>query len=756
MQHRLELLLGGRVQGVGFRPFVYRIASEYALDGWVRNENGRVRIQLQGTKTAIEAFIKRLITDAPVTAQPKLLAKLTLSPSQIKGFFIRPSLSSAIQDIHLPPDYFLCHDCLKEMFDPQDRRHQYPFINCTICGPRYSIICALPYDRENTSMSDFPLCQACLSEYQNPANRRFHAEPIACPNCGPQLNYTNLRLNLNGDKALDACVEALRAGEIVIVKGIGGYHICCDASNEQTIQLLRQRKHRPDKPLALMFPASGDDELEVVRNFLEISDEAKILMRSPARPIVLLERRNDCQLPGNLAPRLSTLGAMLSYSPLHTLLLSRFAGPIVATSANISGEPVITDNKDVSRRLSHISENFLHHNRSIVRPVDDSVFRIILGQARPIRLGRGSAALELELPNKLPCAVIACGGHMKNSVALAWENRVVISPHIGDLDSLRSQQNFASVIADLQRLYQVNAQILLHDKHPGYFSSRWAQQQHVQTLAIYHHHAHASLLVGEYPKEKNWLVFTWDGVGLGEDNTLWGGEAFFGSAGEWRRCASWQEFQLLGGDQVARQPWRSALALCWQAKVEWSPPDLNQDIELLHGAWLKNLNSRQSSAIGRLFDAASALLGLCDNASFEGQAAMLLEHVARGGHHSGLQLPLYQDGTLWRCDWSPLLTLLMDSTLSSADRAYAFHVSLADALINQVDELRKQLGDFAIGLSGGVFQNQLLCELIAARCKKNNWRVYLPQQVPVNDAGLCYGQVIETLALFNKGKLKDL
>ncbi|MGD8712758.1 MAG: carbamoyltransferase HypF, partial [Thiohalophilus sp.] len=637
----------------------------------------------------------------------------------------------------------LCPECLGEMNDPADRRYAYPFINCTACGPRYTIIHRLPYDRSNTSMARFPLCPDCQAEYEDPLNRRFHAEPVACPQCGPQLEFDDNTQRLHGDDAVQATVEALQAGQIITIKGIGGYHLCCDATNVDSIGRLRQRKRRPDKPLAVMFPATGPDELDRLRAELQLNRIAIDTLRSPTRPIVLLRRQPDSTLPDILAPGLDEIGAMLPYSPLHHLLLSRLGKPIVATSANLSGEPVLTEANDVIRRLSEVTAIHLHHNRPIVRPADDPVIRLIAGQPRPLRLGRGTAPLELPLPGKLPQPILACGGQMKNTVALAWEQRLVISPHIGDLDAPRSQQIYAEVIADLQQLYEIEPSAVICDNHPGYYSTRWAQQQPLPVHAVAHHHAHASIVAGEYPQENRWLVFTWDGVGLGEDATLWGGEAMFGQPGHWQRVASWRPFRLPGGERAAREPWRSALSLCWQAHIDW--PDAPAETTLLHEAWQKQINSPVTTAVGRLFDAAAALTGLCQTASFEGQGPMWLEQQAGHGQHPGVEIPLYRDDQLLRSDWTPLLPLLLDEQIPLADRAYAFHISLARALVDQARQLQQQLGDFAIGLSGGVFQNRLLCELIMQQCQPYGFRVYLPQQVPVNDAGLCYGQIIEAL-----------
>ncbi|HKJ08736.1 MAG TPA: carbamoyltransferase HypF, partial [Gammaproteobacteria bacterium] len=470
-----ELLVGGQVQGVGFRPFVFRLAHELGLTGWVRNEVGRVRIRLQGPAAALDGFEARVLQDAPAIARPRLLASRTAPTGKPGDFRIEPSAAGPDADIHVPPDYFTCPDCLREMNDPADRRYRYPFINCTQCGPRYTLIRALPYDRPNTTMADFELCPDCAREYRNPLDRRFHAQPVACPACGPHLIFLRPGTEAIDDTpaALDACVDALRSGAVVAVKGIGGYHLLCDAADEAAVARLRSRKRRPHKPLAVMVPARGEDGLAAVRELAEPDGTAEGLLASPMRPIVLVPLRAHAPLAPSIAPGLSEVGLMLPYSPLHHLLLDGFGGPLVATSGNVSGEPVLTDADAAEQRLARVADAFLHHNRPIQRPADDAVFRPIAGRARPLRLGRGAAPLELELPFELDRPLLAVGGHMKATVTLAWKRRAVVSPHIGDLGTPRSMAVFEQVIADLQDLYGVRAERIACDAHPGYQSSRW-------------------------------------------------------------------------------------------------------------------------------------------------------------------------------------------------------------------------------------------------------------------------------------------
>lgn len=740
----LRIVIGGRVQGVGYRPFVYRSARDHGLSGWVRNRSGTVEILAQGEAAALERFIAALLHAAPPLAQPCLLGRETTEVSRCDGFTILASDGGDRPQIHVPPDYFLCADCLRELHDPADRRHRYPFINCTQCGPRYTLIERLPYDRANTAMAAFPLCPACRAEYQAPAERRFHAEPLACPACGPQLEFGQAGETVSGAAALGAAVAALRAGAIVAVKGIGGYHLLCDAGSDAAVQRLRQRKRRPHKPLAVMFPQRGADGLDLLRAQLEPSDEEAALLTSPQRPIVLCRRGADARLAAAIAPGLNEIGALLPYAPLHHLLLDDFDAPLVATSGNVSGEPVLTDNGEAARRLADIADAFLHHDRPILRPADDSVWRSLGGTPRPLRLGRGSAPLELTLPFAVDEPLLAVGGHMKNSLALAWDDRVVISPHIGDLDAPRSLAVFEQVGADLQRLYGVQARRVVCDTHPGYASSQWARRSGLPLHAVRHHHAHAGALYGEHAGRDDWLVFTWDGSGLGEDGTLWGGEALFGRPARWRRVGSLRPFHLPGGERAGREPWRAALALLWECGEE--APLFHPEQALLHRAWQQRLNTPQSAAAGRLFDAAAALLGLCHQASFEGQGPMLLEAIARQDADP-IALPLMNDGGVLRSDWAPLLPLLTNTALPAAVRASRFHASLAAAIAAQALALRRRHDFTTVALGGGVFQNRLLTELATTALHATGFTVQLATQLPCNDGGLCYGQIIEAAAL---------
>ncbi|MFA5922183.1 MAG: carbamoyltransferase HypF [Methylococcaceae bacterium] len=739
-----QLKVTGRVQGVGFRPFVSRLAQQLNLSGWVRNRAGQVEIWVQGAIEKLDQFEQQLIAKAPPLARPDQPLSQNVTPVDLDTFTILASVSGDVSQAHIPPDYFICDDCLAEMRDKTQRRYRYPFINCTQCGPRYTLIERLPYDRPNTSMAAFPLCSECRKDYENPVDRRFHAQPLACPACGPALGFRqpgSTDINDN-ETAIKATVAALRSGLIVAVKGIGGYHLLCSATSEDVVLKLRQRKHRTFKPLAVMLPWSGNEGLEYVRRYANPTATELALLADPIRPIVLIKKRPDTDLVESVAPGMNEIGIMLPYSPLHHLLLEDYGAPLIATSANISGEPVLTNSGQVETRLGHIADAFLHHNRPILRPADDSVYRVIAGKAQPIRLGRGSAPLELTLPFTLSSPLLAVGGQMKNTIALAWENRVVISPHIGDLGSPRSQQVFEQTITDLTRLYGITVEQCVCDAHPDYSASRWAERSGLNVHKVFHHHAHASALAADHDISEPMLVFTWDGTGYGEDGTIWGGEGLFGAPGHWQRVSSFQPFRLPGGERAGREPWRSALALCWEQGEEWQ--DCPAETGLIKQAWQKQINSPSSSSAGRIFDAAAALTGIAQHADFEGHAPMWLEAASGEIAESGINLPLTRNAEgLWLSDWGPLLSMLQNRRLTIKERSSCFHASLALALVKQAKQICAEHGVFAVGLTGGVFQNRLLTEQVTALLRAEGFKVYLPERIPGNDAGLSFGQIME-------------
>ena len=744
--YAVKMTLSGHVQGVGFRPFVFRLAQEYGVTGYVQNCLGEVAIVACGKPETLRNFRHDLIERAPPLAKPTISKLLPFDTLPFGEFSIVSSSLDADAKVYVPADYFMCDDCNRELHDEKDRRYRFPFINCTQCGPRYTLINALPYDRPNTSMAAFPLCAECEREYNDPGDRRFHAEPVACPACGPSLQFRKHgeKVGAGSEDALAASIDCLRAGGIVAVKGIGGYHLVCDGADASAVARLRDRKQRPDKPLAVIFPLAGTDGLDAVRQHVTLEGAESAALKSPQRPIVLAVRRADSTLAAAVAPGLDELGVFLPYSPLHTLLLEDFGGPLVATSGNVSGEPVLTHNAEAERRLGTIADAFLHHDRPIVRPADDPVYRRIAGSMRPLRLGRGCAPREIDIRDRQALPLLAVGGHMKGTVTLSWDRRAVVSPHIGEMDSPRSLAVFEQLANTLQSLYGVRAERIVCDAHPGYTTHRWAREQSIPVETVWHHHAHASALAGEHSHPGSWLMFTWDGVGLGEDGDLWGGEALYGRPGGWRRVASLKTFRLPGGECAGREPWRSAAALHWECNRDW--PDCPDERGLAKAAWDNGLNCPTSSAAGRLFDAAAALVLGQTQVSYEAQGPMLLEGLCRRKRE-----PVYtslhrnSDG-VWRSDWSPLLDMLTDTTRSPALRAEIFHSSMALALLQQARRVRDDFAIDQVGLCGGVFQNRVLTEQAVNLLVRNGFRVHLPRRLPANDAALSFGQAVEIAA----------
>lgn len=732
-QQAYHYVLIGKVQGVGFRPYIYRLATQHQLTGWVKNQLGQVEILVQGDAIALQHFHNQLIPQAPPLAQPIVLSYAPCSSEFCTQFTILDSEDCSDAQIHVPPDYFTCNDCLAELQNPQDRRYHYPFINCTQCGPRYTLIKQLPYDRSNTSMADFPLCDNCLAEYTHPNDRRFHAQPLACPVCGPQLTfYDKKQIITDTQHALQHAIQALRHGQIIAVKGIGGYHLLCAADNDQAIQRLRNKKPRPTKPLAVMLTDLNLEKDEITTK----------LLHDPSRPIVLIDKKCLPQLSSQIAPNLNEIGIMLPYSPLHHLLLTELGKPVVATSANRSGEPVFTDNQQVEQALSHVADGFLHHNRPIIRPADDSVFRKIANHYRPLRLGRGHAPIELNLPFSVSQPTLAVGAFLKNTVALAWQNRVVISPHIGDLGTVRSLDVFTQVIEDLQQLYRVRAVQLVCDAHSHYSNTRWAKTTGLPVKVVYHHHAHASAIVGEFSNlSDNWLVFTWDGTGLGNDGQLWGGDVLYGYPSHWQRVAHLRPFRLPGGDKAGRELWRSALGICWEIGIDYP---INQEISLLKRAWQQQLNSPFTTSVGRLFDAMVALSGLSSVAHFEGEGAMQFEQLCIDSSEK-IDLPCKQNSAhLWEIDWSPLVEFMFNAQVTIAEKSTIFHNTLAASALKVVLKLAVEKSIDQIGLTGGVFQNRYLTEKMIHLLTENGFQVFLPRQLPCNDAAISFGQIVES------------
>jgi hydrogenase maturation protein HypF len=740
---RLRVTIRGAVQGVGFRPFVHRLATELALAGWVNNSPQGVGVEVEGSRAAAEEFLLRLDVEKPRHSSIQELETEWLEANEARGFEIRDSATGGETTALVLPDLATCADCLREIFDSTDRRWRYPFTNCTHCGPRFSIIEALPYDRANTSMKSFTMCAQCQAEYDDPRDRRFHAQPNACPACGPHLEFWDAdgrRLAIHDD-ALRATADAIRRGEVAAVKGLGGFHLIVAAHDECAVHRLRERKQREEKPFALMFPS-----LELVREACEVSPLEARLLCSPEAPIVLLRRRRESKIPSGVAPGNPWLGVMLPSTPLHHLLMAELGFPVVATSGNRSDEPICTDEHEAVQRLAGIADVFLVHNRPIVRPVDDSIVRVMAGRELLLRRARGFAPLPILLQTDVP-PTLAVGAHLKNAVALAVGRQVFISQHIGDLETAPALEAFRRAAADLPALYDVCPDIIAADMHPDYLSTQFARGAGTRVVPVQHHHAHVLSCMADNELDAPVLGVCWDGSGHGADGTVWGGEFLRVSADGFERVAHLRTFPLPGGERAIREPRRAALGLLYECFGEEAftltqLPTLaafsDSELRLLRQMLARGVNSPLTSSMGRLFDAVASLLGLRQVNSFEGQAAMELEFAADAAPTDAAYPLGLSDGVL---DWAPMLHVLLRDLAEKvpvATIAAKFHHALVEGLV----AIARQTGEERVALTGGCFQNQLLTERAVRRLREEGFQPCWHRRVPPNDGGIALGQVM--------------
>ncbi len=740
LRTRFCITVRGAVQGVGFRPFVYRLAKECGAAGWVRNGPAGVSIEVEAEKATLDRFLLRLVDEAPPLAVITGLEYSTLDPLGCKDFRIYESDAGEETVTFMPPDVAVCPACLKELFDPDDRRYLYPFITCTHCGPRFTIIEKLPYDRPNTSMKSFQLCSDCRREYEDPLDRRFHAQPIACPACGPRLElWDEAGAVLETEHAaLKAVAEAILEGNIVALKGIGGFQLLADAENDEAVRRLRRRKHREEKPFALMVPDPAAAEA-----LCRVSPPERRLLTAPEAPIVLLRRRRRAFLSPAVAPNNPQLGIMLPYSPLHHLLMRELGKPIVATSGNLSEEPIIIDEREALKRLGGIADLFLVHNRPIVRHADDSIVRVVGGREMILRRARGYAPLPIAAPGMALKKMIAVGGHLKNTAAVSLGDQVIVSQHIGDLSTAEAMRAFEGVIEDFHRLYELDGAPAVCDLHPDYLSARFAADRFRRTIAVQHHEAHVAACMADNRLEGLLLGVAWDGVGYGRDGTLWGGE-FFLVNGTIRRAAHFRSFPLPGGESAIREPRRAALGLLFEMEGEraferplrlWKAFS-GRELDLLRQMLVKGVNSPRTCSVGRLFDAVAALLGVRMISSYEGQAAMMLEWSARKRETAVYPFALRAQGSLLVVDWQEMIEELLRE--GDCRAAAKFHNTLAEIICTVAERFSME----KVVLSGGCFQNVRLLETTLARLKERGFRPYWHQRIPPNDGGISVGQLL--------------
>jgi len=728
---------------VGFRPFIYRLATELGLKGWVLNSAQGVFIEVEGEPQTLRQFVWRVETDKPPRAFIQSLEQSVLDPVGYTTFEIRHSEEGGEKSALILPDIATCADCLRELFDPGDRRYLYPFTNCTNCGPRYSIIEALPYDRPNTTMKAFRMCPKCREEYENPLDRRFHAQPNACPECGPHLELWDEKgiCLAQHHEALLRAVEAIREGRIVAIKGLGGFHLVVDACNDSAVRRLRERKRREEKPFALMYPS-----LQTVKAHCEVNEVEERVLRSPESPIVLLRRKDGEAVAPSVTPNNPYLGVMLPYTPLHHLLMRELGFPIVATSGNLSDEPICTDEREALHRLAGIADLFLVHNRPIARHVDDSVVRVLLGRELVLRRARGYAPLPVLVKEPLP-PLLAVGAHLKNTVALSVGRQVFISQHIGDLETPQALEAFHRVIADVKELWEHQPQAVACDRHPDYLSTQAAHDMGLPVVPVQHHLAHILSCMAENELETPVFGISWDGTGYGTDSTIWGGEFLMVREGSWERFAHLRPFRLPGGDRAIKEPRRSALGVLYELLGD-DAFDLLQGVfppserRLLEQMLRQGVNTPRTTSAGRLFDAVASLLGLRQVVHFEGQAAMELEFLTHGTPTdevypfslSGRALPHV-------LDWSAMIEAILQDVRQGTPRpliATRFHNTLVEMMVG----VARAAGIERVALSGGCFQNAYLTERAVRRLREEGFRPYWHQRVPPNDGGIALGQIV--------------
>lgn len=749
LQRRL-IAVQGVVQGVGFRPFVYHLAAALNLQGMVRNDSSGVLVDVEGDHEALDDFQNRLTTGAPPLARIDFIAAEAAELCHHQTFRITPSNEGPELAALVSPDAATCDACLAELIEPTNRRYRYPFLTCTHCGPRFTITRAVPYDRSRTTLAHFPLCDACRQEYERPDDRRFHAQPIACWQCGPTAALITLRGKASdrttGEAAIQAAVAALRAGEILALKGLGGFHLACDATSSTAVSRLRARKRRKAKPLAVMVA-----DIAAARDCCHVSVEEATLLRSSSRPIVLLAKRPGGAVAEEVAPENRYLGLMLPYTPLHYLLLDDLGTPLVMTSGNRADEPIAFTDDTALTSLAGIADRFLTHDRPIATRCDDSVMRVVHGAARFFRRSRGFAPRPIRLAVPFPVPVLGVGGHLKNTFCLGRGRNAFVSHHVGDLESPEAYRALEEGIAHYRCLFDVHPEIVAHDLHPDYLSTRLAEELGLERLAVQHHHAHVASCMAEHGVTEPVLGIVFDGAGLGADGAIWGGEFLLVEGAGYRRLAHLEYIRLPGGDAAARQPWRLAASYLWAAyggEIDCLPVPFFDSLDQAQWSLVRQMLNRGvhaplTSSAGRLFDAVAALAGLHAGTQFEGQAAMALEMAADPGTRRSYPVPLREAGEGWVVASAPLVRSIVDDLASRcpvAEIAGAFHNAMRDVITQVAEVARLRTGVRRVALTGGVFQNALLTERAADALVRRGFQVLLHEQVPCNDGGLSLGQ----------------
>jgi len=745
---RVEIEITGIVQGIGFRPFIYNLAKKHFIRGWVLNNEKGVFIDAEGEDGNLEDFIQNIPKLAPPLARIESFRVKYLEPIGFRHFEIRQSREGENKFTLISPDLATCKKCLSELFSPGNFRYRYPFINCTLCGPRFTIIKDIPYDRHKTTMASFKMCPICQKEYDDPLDRRFHAQPNACPTCGPSLWLEDRDGNEVLDDPIETTLKLLEEGFIVAVKGLGGFHLACDAKNERSVSSLRSRKFREDKPFAVMCW-----DMEEIKRHCEVSQEEEKLLLSVERPIVILKRRKDSGISPSVAPYQNTFGMMLPYTPLHHLLLSGVCKVLVMTSGNVSDEPIAFKNEEAKERLHEIADYFLLHNREIHMRCDDSVIRTIRGRPYMIRRSRGYVPFPIKLPFSVEM-ILACGGELKNTFCLTRGQYAFLSHHIGDLENLETLHSFEQGIEHFKRLFSIEPKAIAYDLHPDYLSTQYALSlKNIPKIGVQHHHAHIVSCMVENGIDGEVIGVGFDGTGFGTDGTIWGGEFLKANLKDFELLAHLKKVPMPGGSKAIKQPWRMAMVYLWDVFGDEASRlgiDLIRRIDfkrwdILEKAIEKNINTPWTSSMGRLFDAVSSLLFIRDEINYEGQAAIELEMVADQGEMGEYPFNLIKDGTPMVIDPKETVRGIVSDLIEKVPVSRIsgrFHRTIAQMIAETCKSIRLREGLNRVVLSGGVFQNTFLLTLSMDALKASGFEVFIHHDVPPNDGGISLGQAI--------------
>lgn len=741
---RKKINVQGIVQGVGFRPFIYNLALSNKLTGFVANTPQGVIVEVEGVINQIDNFIDNIKLKAPTLSLITDVSFKEITPIKSVNFIIKDSSGCEFAATLISPDIAMCQDCLNELFDPDDRRFHYPFINCTNCGPRYTIIDNIPYDRHYTSMKNFKMCPDCQAEYDDPSNRRFHAQPNACPKCGPQVQLLDSKQNLQDVADMIMTTrEKLKEEKIIAIKGFGGYHLAADATNNEIVQKLRKLKGRDKKPFALMVR-----NLKIAHQYCVISSKEEQSLQSPRAPIILLKKLSNCQIAESVAPGNDYLGIMLPYTPLHHVLFEDLDTPLIMTSANFSEEPICIDNDEAFERLNSIADYFLIHNRDIYLRSDDSVTIYLVNKLRYLRRSRGIVPQPIFVKST-GHSVLAVGGELKNTVCLLKDEKAFISQHIGDLENIEAYNFFKMTIEHLQRIFDIKPELIVHDLHPQYFSTKWAkEQQDIEIIAVQHHHAHLAACMAENQQTEPVIGIIMDGTGYGSDGTIWGGEILIGDYCNFDRFAHFEQMPLPGGDAAIKAPWRTAVSYLYKTFGS-SIPNLpfleNHDIKPIIEMVEKNVNSPFTSSCGRFFDAVAAISGGRQIIRYEAQAAIELMQAFELIDVRPFSFEIEQINGKRNILIQPIIRSLVRSIQNNesfSKISSRFHRTLVQIYLEIANEARSETGINDIALSGGVFQNMILFEHTILALEKANFRVYTHSQVPTNDGGISLGQAM--------------